>query len=133
MKNEIINIKWLLFDKAFRMLGGLFIYFALARYLSLEEFGLLNYILAVVGVFGVFVTFGTNVTLVKEVVKNRHDDFEVIKNAIAIRLVIGILSGIMLVFLWVNQLSQNQLFAAIVLSLIVRNNGLKLNWLISMS
>jgi len=69
-KNKIIkNISWLFFDKAIRILGGIFIGVWLARYLGPYDFGLLNYALAYTAFFSVFVHLGLNQIVIRELLK----------------------------------------------------------------
>jgi O-antigen/teichoic acid export membrane protein len=63
------NTSWLLFDKLVRIFGGLFIGIWIARYLGPSDFGVLNYALAYVAFFQVFVNLGLNQIVVREVVK----------------------------------------------------------------
>ena len=63
------NASWLLFDKLVRIFGGLFIGIWIARYLGPSDFGILNYALAYVAFFQVFVGLGLNQIVVREIPK----------------------------------------------------------------
>ena len=62
------NTSWLLFDRLVRIFGGLFIGIWIARYLGPSDFGVLNYALAYVAFFQVFVNLGLNQIVVRELV-----------------------------------------------------------------
>jgi O-antigen/teichoic acid export membrane protein len=63
------NVSWLLFDRLVRIFGGLFVGIWIARYLGPSDFGILNYALAYVAFFQVFVGLGLDQIVVREVVK----------------------------------------------------------------
>jgi len=70
MKHRIFqNISWLFVDKIIRILGGLFIGVWIARYLGPRDYGILNYSLAYASLFTIFVRFGFDQIIVREVVK----------------------------------------------------------------
>jgi len=63
------NIIWLIFDKIFRISLSFFVGIFVARYLGPENFGILNYAIALVGVFGSFATGGLTDVSIKEILK----------------------------------------------------------------
>jgi len=63
------SASWLLLDKMVRIFGGLFIGIWIARYLGPSDFGILNYALAYVAFFQVFVGLGLNQIVVREIPK----------------------------------------------------------------
>lgn len=63
------NISWLFVGKIIRILGGLFISVWVARYLGPRDYGVLNYSLAYAALFTVFVQFGFDEIIVREVTK----------------------------------------------------------------
>ncbi len=64
------NTSWLFFEKIFRMGVGLFVGIWVARYLGPDQFGLLNYVIAFVSLFGAIATLGLNGIIVRELVKD---------------------------------------------------------------
>lgn len=67
MKTRILsNFYWLIADRMLRLLGGLLIGAWMARYLGPEQFGLLNYTLAFVGLFAAVARLGMDELLVRE-------------------------------------------------------------------
>lgn len=64
------NIGWLFFDKALRMGVGLFVGVWVARYLGLEQFGLISFATAFVGLFGALATLGLQGIVVRDMVRD---------------------------------------------------------------
>ena len=63
------NIGWLFADKILRMGVALFVGIWIARYLGPEQFGLLNYALAIVTLFSAVASMGLNGIVVRDLVK----------------------------------------------------------------
>lgn len=70
------NTGWLFADKVLRLSVGLFVGVWLARYLGPQQYGLLNYALAIVGLFGAVASLGLNGVVVRDLVTN-HENAEV--------------------------------------------------------
>jgi O-antigen/teichoic acid export membrane protein len=66
----IHNISWLFFDKIFRMGVGFFVGVWIVRYLGPEQFGLLSFATAFVGLFGAFSALGLQEIVVRDIVRN---------------------------------------------------------------
>jgi PST family polysaccharide transporter len=64
------NIGWLFFDKILRMGVGLLIGVWIARYLGPEQFGLLNFTVALIGLFGALAAMGLQGIVVRDIVQN---------------------------------------------------------------
>jgi PST family polysaccharide transporter len=64
------NIGWLFFDKILRMGLGFFVGVWIVRYLGPEQFGLLSFAAAFVGLFGAFVSLGLQSIAVRDIVRN---------------------------------------------------------------
>ena len=64
------NIGWLFFDKILRMGVGLLIGVWIARYLGPEQFGLLNFTAALIGLFGALAAMGLQGIVVRDIVQN---------------------------------------------------------------
>ena len=64
------NIGWLFFDKILRMGVGLFVGVWIARYLGPEQFGLLSFATAFVGLFGAIATMGLQGIVVRDIVRD---------------------------------------------------------------
>ena len=68
----IDNTGWLFIDRALRVGVGLIVGVWMARYLGPENFGLLNYAIAFIGLFGALASLGLNSVVVRDLVKNRE-------------------------------------------------------------
>jgi O-antigen/teichoic acid export membrane protein len=66
----IDNIGWLFLDKILRMGVGLFLGVWIARYLGPEQFGLLNFAIALLGFFGAIAGLGLQGIAVREIVRD---------------------------------------------------------------
>ncbi len=69
-KKYFVNTSWLFVEKILRMVVGLFIGVWIARYLGPEQFGLLSYAGAFVGLFTAIATLGLDGIVVRELVKD---------------------------------------------------------------
>lgn len=84
------NMSWLLFDKLFRMGGGLLVGIWVAKYLGPSDFGLFNYSFSFVWLFSHIVTLGTDEIILKDLIS-----FPLIKNKIlGTGLVLKIIGGL---------------------------------------
>lgn len=86
IKKIIINICWLFFDKILRMGMGLLVVMWLARYLGAEQFGLLNFVIALVSVFGVFATLGLKAIVVRDLIDHKNSANEILGTAFILKL-----------------------------------------------
>lgn len=65
-KRIIANLNWLLADRIIRIVGGLFVGIWMARYLGPGDYGLLNFALSFVTLFGVLGKLGIEPVVVRE-------------------------------------------------------------------
>lgn len=86
-KKYFKNTSWLFGEKIFRMSVGMIIGILVARYLGPEKFGLLNYVISFVGLFGIIATLGINNIVVKKLVNNPHDENKLLGTSFVIRLI----------------------------------------------
>lgn len=73
LRRILDNIGWLFFDKALRLALGLLVGVWVARYLGPTQFGLLNYVMAFVGLFAIFVNFGLENIVVRDLARDPAD------------------------------------------------------------
>jgi PST family polysaccharide transporter len=66
----LTNTGWLFGDQILRMAVGLFVGVWIARYLGPEQFGLLNYAMAFVALFGAIASLGLSGIVVRDLVKD---------------------------------------------------------------
>lgn len=90
------NIGWLFFDRFLRMAGGLLVGVWVARYLGPEQFGILSYAAAFVGIFGTLAGMGISSIAVRDIVKNPDSASMVIGSAFALQLIAGMCSIILI-------------------------------------
>jgi PST family polysaccharide transporter len=67
LRASLSNIGWLSGDRIVRMLGGVIVGTAVARYLGPGQFGLLNYGLAIYGLFNIVSNLGLDFLVVRDV------------------------------------------------------------------
>lgn len=103
LKNRFINnTGWIVGGKVFQMLISLIITSITARYLGPNNYGLINYANAFISFFTSICTLGLNGIIVKEFVTHRDKEGEIIGTAIAMRLIVSIISMISIYFLMLN-------------------------------
>lgn len=83
------NIGWLFFDKILRMGVGLLIGVWIARYLGPEQFGLLNFTAALIGLFGALAGLGLPGIVVREIVQDPTCRGDTLGTAFALQLLGG--------------------------------------------
>jgi len=86
------NIGWLFFDKILRMGVGLFVGVWVARYLGPEQFGLLSFALAFIGLFGAIAGLGLQGIVVRDIVRDPDGKEETLGSAAALQFVGGLLA-----------------------------------------
>lgn len=90
------SVSWLFGEKIFRMIIAMIIGILVARYLGPEQFGLLNYVISFVGLFGIIATLGINNIVVKKLVVNPAEKNVLLGTAFIIRVIGSILLMIVL-------------------------------------
>lgn len=78
-------------EKLVRMFIGIFIGVVVARYLGPKDYGLLNYVISFVGIFGIVATLGINNIVVRDLVHESSNANVILGTAFRIRLVGAIL------------------------------------------
>lgn len=87
------NLGWLFFDKVLRMGVGLVVGVWVARYLGVQDFGALNYAMAIVAITGVFATMGIESLVVKKLIEAPKFKNEILTTAFFIKL-FGAIAGL---------------------------------------
>jgi len=85
------NIGWLFVDKILRLGVGLLVGVWVARYLGPEEFGLMNYAMAFVALFGAMAGLGLNGIVVRDLVQNPNGAGLTLGTAFLLQLIGGFL------------------------------------------
>lgn len=98
------NIGWLFFDKILRMGVGLVVGVWIARYLGPAQFGLLNFAVAVIGLFGVVAGLGLQGIVVRDLVRDRGSKEEILGTAAALQFVGGLIAyaAILATIVWLR-------------------------------
>lgn len=78
LRRILANTGWLFIDQVVRMGFGLVVGVWVARYLGPEQFGTLNYALAFVALFGVFVTLGLDGIVIRNIVRDPSAQDEIL-------------------------------------------------------
>lgn len=86
------NIGWLFFDKVLRIGVGLFVGVWIARYLGPDQFGLLNFATAFVGLFGAVATLGLQGIVVRDIVRDPSSKEKTLGTAAILLLIGGMIS-----------------------------------------
>ena len=68
-KKYFFNTGWLMADKVLRLFVGLFVGVYVARYLGPEKFGVLNFAMSFVALFGAFAKLGLDGIVVRNAVQ----------------------------------------------------------------
>ena len=88
------NTGWLFADKILRMGMGLLVGVWVARYLGPEQFGLFNYVTAIVALFTAIATLGLNNIVVRDLVKHPEDASATLGTAFLLQLIGGVLATV---------------------------------------
>ena len=98
-KRYFKNTSWLFGGQMFRMLLGLFVSVAVARYLGPEDFGLFNYVMSVVALVGVVSQLGLREIAKRELVEFPERRNEIIGTCFVLNLIAGVV--VYSIMLWV--------------------------------
>ena len=98
-KRYFKNTSWLFGGQLFRMVLGLFVSVAVARYLGPEDFGLFNYVMSIVALVGVLSQLGLRELARRELVESPERRNEIIGTCFVLNLVAGVV--VYSVMLWV--------------------------------
>ena len=72
-KKYFYNTGWLFAEKSVYLLAGFIIGIFVARYLGPSDFGILNYAISFVLLFGMFASFGMDFIVVRELISRKED------------------------------------------------------------
>ena len=90
-KKIIKNASWLIGDKIFTMIIGVFVTAIIARYFGPERYGIFNYALSLVTLYTAFSTLGMETLTVKSVLDKKYDEGTILCTSLVLRVVGGIL------------------------------------------
>ncbi len=92
LRKIISNIGWLFADRILRMGVGLIIGAWIARYLGPQQFGLYNYAIAFVSLFGAIATLGLDQIVVRNLVREPSDKDEILGTSFVLKLIGGVVT-----------------------------------------
>ncbi len=87
VKKITSNIKWMSFEKIFRLFLSVFVSAWVARYLGPEKFGLMNYALAFVALFQALSVLGLNEIVVRNIVNQKSKKNEILGTAFVLKFI----------------------------------------------
>ncbi|HVZ84622.1 MAG TPA: flippase [Terracidiphilus sp.] len=85
LRASLSNIGWLSGDRILRMFGGVVVSTAVARYLGPSRFGLLNYGLAIYGLFNILSNLGLDYLVVREVALDEKREADILGTAFVLK------------------------------------------------
>jgi polysaccharide transporter, PST family len=85
LRESLGNIGWLGGDRVLRMFGGVVVGTAVARYLGPSQFGLLNYGLAVYGLFNTISNLGLDFLVVRDVALDENRESKILGTAFVLK------------------------------------------------
>jgi O-antigen/teichoic acid export membrane protein len=98
MKTRLLsNLNWLIADKVLRLVGGLVIGIWIARYLGPEQFGILNYALAFVALFGTVARLGIDQVVVRDITRSPELEGKILGTVFGLKLIASITALIIVV------------------------------------
>ena len=88
-----LNLSWLIFDKLFRASLNILLSVILARSLGPENYGILNYLLALIFLFTSFASLGMNQVLTNIIIKSKNkNNHNIIMSAYYFRFIFSLIS-----------------------------------------
>ncbi len=90
-KKYLSNTSWLFAEKVFRISIGLFITVWMARYLGPEQFGIYNYVLSFVALFGILSTLGLDKLVSRELITHPQESQQIMGASFILRFMGAIL------------------------------------------
>jgi len=88
----LVNTGWLILDRIFNIIGGIFVGAWVARYLGPENFGLLSYVISFVALFGPISNLGLDSIVIRNIVFNPDDKNKILGTTFILKILGGLLS-----------------------------------------
>ena len=92
LQQIIANMLWLIAGRIFRLVINFTVVAWMARYLGADQFGTLNYGIALVGIFGNTAQLGLHQFIVRDLVNDLANRSKILGTAFAIQLISGVVS-----------------------------------------
>lgn len=124
INKTLINAGWLVGEKIFTLIIGIFVIGLVARYLGPESYGTYNYALAFVTLFATISTLGLETLSVKAIVHEDEEEGTILFTGLILRIIGGIfltvLSGLIIRYLEPNDSLLHSLVFILSLTMIFR-------------
>ncbi|WP_079474765.1 flippase [Marinococcus halophilus] len=96
-KNMFFNAGWIMFERFFRMAANFFVVIMVARFLGPDQFGVINYLLAVVNILGPITALGMVGVLVRDLVRNPEQQNEMLGTSFVLKFIAALICSLALV------------------------------------
>jgi O-antigen/teichoic acid export membrane protein len=110
----LTNMGWLLADRVLRVLVSLLLGAWVARYLGPDQFGKLNYAIALVSLFSVFATLGLEEIVIRELVAYPQEKDKILNTCLFLRLTSTLISVGIISLLLLSTYSEDRLLQKII-------------------
>jgi PST family polysaccharide transporter len=94
VSESLSNIGWLSSDRIVRMFGAVIVGTVVARYLGPGQFGLLNFALAIYGLFNIASNLGLDSLVVRDVVLDQNNEHEVLGTAFVLKAAASVVTAV---------------------------------------
>jgi O-antigen/teichoic acid export membrane protein len=84
-RKYFFNTSWVLTDKLVRLIAALFVGAFVARYLGPDQYGLLNYVISIVSIFGIFASLGLDQIVTRQLIRDSSNKDLIIGTAFLLR------------------------------------------------
>jgi PST family polysaccharide transporter len=111
------NTGWLFLDKVIRLGVGFFVGIWLARHLGPEEFGILSFSIAFVGLFSPIASLGLKDIVIRELISNEISNKIILGSAVILQ-AIGSIIAITFILITINYVRPNYSFLKVIISIL---------------
>jgi len=87
INRNISNLSWLLMTRVLRIFLSIFVSIWVARYLGPTEYGLFNYVLALIALISIFSSLGLEQIFVKRLLESKKDENSLLGSAFLLKLI----------------------------------------------
>lgn len=106
-KLYIKNASWMFAEQGLKVLSGIFVGIYVARYLGPEQYGLLSYALAIVGIFMALSKLGMDSVLIRDIINHPEEKQAYISTAFAL-MVFAAIVGMLIVSILISYIESDQ-------------------------
>ncbi len=93
LRAALFNINWMLLGRIGNMLVALGVGVWVARYLGPEQYGIMNYCVALLALLAIFSTLGLNTVVIRNLVRRPEDSPQILGSALLLKFVGTIIQG----------------------------------------